>query len=155
LNYPVYLGTRHSMKNIWTSWWFYALLSAVFAGCTAILAKKGIKGVDSDLAMAIRTSVILVLVWLIAYFRGGTQFFSSLSPQNWVFLVLSGLATGASWLFYFKALKVGEVSKVAPVDKLSVVFALIFAILFLGERPQIHVLLGTLLILIGGLIIIL
>jgi transporter family protein len=143
------------MNNFWNSWWVYALLSGIFAGITAILAKLGVKGVDSDLAMAIRTSVILVLVWMIAYFRGSTHSFSSLSTQNWIFLGLSGLATGASWLFYFRALKLGEVSKVAPVDKLSVVFALVFAMIFLGEKPQIQTLLGAALILIGGLVILL
>lgn len=143
------------MYNFWNTWWIYALLSAIFAGLTAILAKLGIKGVDSDLAMAIRTSVILVLVWGIAYFRGGLNGISVLSTQNWVFLFLSGLATGASWLFYFRALKIGEVSKVAPVDKLSVVFALLFSVIFLGEKPSLQLLLGAFLILAGGLIIIL
>src|SRR5829696_4485761 len=100
-------------------WWIYAILSALFASLTAIFAKIGVKDVDSDLATAIRTVVILVLAWVIVLFKAGTGTFSSLSQKNFLFLVLSGVATGLSWLFYFKALQIGNVSQVAPVDKLS------------------------------------
>jgi len=143
------------MSNISSNWWIYALLSAVFAAITATLAKMGVKGIDSDLAMAIRTSVVLILVWSIAYFRGAIPHINALTPQNYLFLGLSGMATGASWLFYFRALKIGDVSKVAPVDKLSVVFAIVFAIIFLGEKPNFQTILGALLILIGAIVIIL
>src|SRR5271167_4899947 len=115
------------------NWLHWALLSALFAGLTAVLAKAGVKGIDSNPATAIRTVVILVFAWSIAFFRG----FNSLSKatsRTWLFLILSGLATGASWLCYFRALQLGEASKVAPVDKLSVVIAMILAVLFLGER---------------------
>src|SRR5881275_1046280 len=100
-------------------WWIYALLSAFFAALTAIFAKVGIKGVDTDLATAIRTVVILVIAWAIAFFRGGVATFPTLTKHNLVFLCLSGIATGLSWIFYFKALQLGKVSQVAPVDKLS------------------------------------
>ena len=143
------------MSSSANSWWIFALLSALFAAITATLAKMGVKGIDSDLATAIRTSVVLILVWGIAYFRGATNQFSTLSPQNYFFLVLSGLATGASWLFYFRALKVGQVSKVAPIDKLSVVFAIAFAILFLGEKPSLQTILGAFLIVLGAIVLIL
>src|ERR1700743_1652657 len=97
-------------------WWIYALLSALFAALTAIFAKVGIKGVDTDLATAIRTVVILIIAWAIAFLRGGTSTMTTLSRQNLIFLCLSGLATGLSWIFYCKALQVGKVSQVAPVD---------------------------------------
>src|SRR3982750_4989504 len=99
-------------------WWVYALLSAFFAALTAVFAKVGIKGVDSDLATAIRTIVILLIAWAIAIIKGSTQTMNSLSKQNWLFLALSGIATGLSWIFYFKALQIGKVWQVAPVDKL-------------------------------------
>src|SRR2546423_9779459 len=105
----------------------------MFAGLTAILAKVGVKDVDSNLATAVRTSVILVFAWLAAWISN-RQPLSSLTPRNWVFLALSGLATGASWLCYFRALQLGNASKVAPVDKLSVVVAMVLAALFLGEH---------------------
>src|SRR6201996_2130062 len=114
-------------------WWIFALLSAFFAALTAIFAKLGIKGVDTDLATAIRTVVILLLAWAIAIFRGGANTISGLTRTNWIFLVLSGCATGLSWICYFKALQLGEVSQVAPVDKLSVALAIILAAVFLGE----------------------
>jgi transporter family protein len=114
------------------SWFFWACLSALFAGLTAILAKVGVKDVDSNLATAIRTVVILLFAWAIALWRN-TQALHSISRQAWIFLVLSGLATGASWLCYFRALKLGEASRVAPVDKLSVVVAMVLAAVFLHE----------------------
>lgn len=114
------------------SWVHWAIASAGFAGVTAILAKVGVKDVQPDLATAIRTVVILVLSWAIVFFRV-TQSVTSISMTSWLFLVLSGFATGASWLCYFRALQLGPASQVAPVDKLSVVFAMFLAALFLGE----------------------
>src|SRR4051794_40107270 len=112
------------------SWLPWAILSAVFAGLTAILAKVGVKNVDSNLATAIRTSVVLLFAWLVAWVSN-RQPQQPLTIRTWVFLALSGLATGASWLCYFRALQLGEASKVAPVDKLSVVVAIILAAIFL------------------------
>ncbi|WP_128913462.1 EamA family transporter [Granulicella sibirica] len=116
------------------SWIFWAILSAVFAAGTAVLAKVGVEGVDSNLATAIRTSVILVFTWAIAIGLEKHQGLGSIGRKSWIFLVLSGVCTGLSWLCYFRALQMGEASRVAPVDKLSVVLVLIFAALFLGER---------------------
>ena len=135
-------------------WWMYALLSALFAALTAIFAKVGIKGVDTDLATAIRTVVILILAWSIAFFRGGTATINTLSKQNLLFLCLSGIATGLSWIFYFKALQVGKVSQVAPVDKLSVAIAIILSVVFLGEPLSFKTALGALLIISGTLVLI-
>src|SRR5690349_8850775 len=106
-------------------WWIYALLSALFAAMTAIFAKVGVKGVNTDLATAIRTVVILIVAWAIVFLRGGMSGIGTLSKQNLLFLCLSGLATGFSWIFYFKALQIGKVSQVAPVDKLSVAIAIV------------------------------
>src|SRR5882762_4953736 len=130
-------------------WWIYALLSAFFAALTAIFAKVGIKGVDTDLATAIRTVVILVVAWFIAFFRGGASTMNTLTRQNILFLCLSGLATGLSWIFYFKALQIGKVSQVAPVDKMSVAIAIILSVLFLGETLTWKTAIGAVLI-IGG-----
>ncbi len=115
------------------SWLYWALLSALFAGLTAILAKVGVREINSNLATAIRTVVILVFAWSIAFVTK-TQPLSTIPLRTWVFLVLSGLATGLSWLCYFRALQLGQASKVAPVDKLSVVVAIVLAALFLGEQ---------------------
>jgi transporter family protein len=115
------------------SWLGWAFLSAVFAGLTAVLAKVGVKDVDSNLATAIRTVVILIFAWSVALSRSD-QRLSTVPPRTWLFLVLSGLATGASWLCYFRALQLGQVSKVAPIDKLSVVIAILLAAVFLHER---------------------
>jgi transporter family protein len=114
------------------SWQAWALLSALFAGATAILAKVGVRDIDSDLATAIRTVVILVFAWSIALARGSGSM-AGIAPRTWAFLAFSGLATGASWLCYFRALKMADASRVAPLDKLSVVFAIALAALFLGE----------------------
>ena len=115
------------------SWLGWAFLSAVFAGLTAVLAKVGVKDIDSNLATAIRTVVILIFAWSVALSRSD-QRLSTVSPRTWLFLVLSGLATGASWLCYFRALQLGQVSKVAPIDKLSVVIAILLAAVFLHEQ---------------------
>jgi transporter family protein len=136
-------------------WWIFALLSALFAALTAIFAKIGIRGVDTDLATAIRTVVILIIAWGIAFFRGGTATMQTLTRQNIIFLCLSGVATGLSWIFYFKALQLGKVSQVAPVDKMSVAFAIIFAILFLGEPLTWRTAIGASLIIAGSLVLIL
>ena len=135
-------------------WWTYALLSALFAALTAVLAKVGIKGVDSNLATAIRTSVILVLAWGIAYLRGGLAQLPTLTRQNLLFLGLSGLATGLSWVFYFRALQLGKVSQVAPVDKLSVALAIVLSVVFLGERLSWQAGLGAGLIIVGTVVLI-
>lgn len=136
-------------------WWMYALLSAFFAALTAIFAKVGIKGVDTDLATAIRTVVILILAWGIALFRGGAYSIQTLSKQNIIFLCLSGIATGLSWIFYFKALQLGKISQVAPVDKMSVAIAIILSVAFLGEPLTIKTALGALMIIGGTLVLIL
>jgi len=136
-------------------WWIYALLSALFAALTAVFAKVGIKGVNTDLATAIRTVVILIVAWGIAFFRGGVTTIHSLTKQNIIFLCLSGIATGLSWIFYFKALQLGEVSKVAPVDKLSVALAIILSAIFLGETMTPKIVIGALLIIAGTFVLIL
>ena len=135
-------------------WWIYALLSALFAALTAIFAKVGIKGVDTDLATAIRTVVILLIAWALVIFRGGVHSINSLTKINWTFLVLSGCATGLSWICYFKALQLGKVSQVAPVDKLSVAIAIVLAIVFLGEPLTVKSAAGALLIIGGTLVLI-
>lgn len=119
-----------------TGWFFWALLSAVFAALTAIFAKVGIQNIDSDLATLIRTAIIFLLLSLYVWGMGKWSNPTDLSPRTWTFLGLSGLATGASWLCYFKALQMGEASKVAPIDKFSIVLVVLFACFFLGERPS-------------------
>lgn len=136
-------------------WWIYALLSALFAALTALLAKIGIKGVNTDLATAIRTIVILFVAWGIVFWRGGVESLPTLSRQNWLFLVLSGMATGFSWIFYFKALQLGKVSQVAPVDKLSVAIAILLSVIFLGEALTWKAAIGAILIISGTLVLIL
>jgi len=136
-------------------WWLYALLSAFFAALTAILAKVGIKGVNTDLATAIRTSVILFITWGIAFIRGGTAGITTLSKPNLLALGLSGIATGLSWIFYFKALQLGKVSQVASVDKLSVALAIILSVIFLGESLTWKEAAGAALIIAGTIILIL
>jgi len=135
------------------NWLFWASLSAVFAGITAIFAKIGVTNVDSNFATAVRTSVVLVFAWLIAFFWS-TQSIAQISFRSWSFLVLSGFATGASWLCYFKALQVGEVSKVVAVDKLSLIVAMLLAALILGESFTWRQGLGAVLILLGSLLFI-
>lgn len=135
-------------------WWMYALLSALFAALTAVLAKVGIRGVDSNLATAVRTTVVLVLTWGIVALRGGLAELPTLTRSNVLFLVLSGLATGLSWLCYFRALQLGPVSRVAPVDKLSVALTIVLAVVFLGERLSWQAGLGAGLIITGTLVLI-
>lgn len=135
------------------SWVFFGLLSAVFAALTAILAKIGVAKIDSNLATAIRTSVILVFAWGIVLAQKTTTQVKNIDQKSLIFLVLSGLATGLSWLFYFRALQLGEASKVVPIDKLSLVFTIILAGIILGEKVTWQVLLGMILMTAGTLII--
>jgi len=135
------------------NWIYWSLLSALFAGATAVLAKVGVSGVDSNLATAIRTGVILVFSWLVAYATAPAAALRNLTSRTWIFLILSGLATGLSWLCYFRALQLGEASRVAPVDKLSVAFVILFSALFLGERLTVARGAGGLLIMAGAIIL--
>lgn len=134
-------------------WKLYALLSAFFAALTAIFAKLGVRNIDSDLATAIRTSVILALTWGIVWAGGKLQPIRTIGTNTWIFLILSGLATGLSWLFYFKALQLGEASKVAPLDKLSVVFTIILAVIILKEPLTLRVVIGASLITAGAIVL--
>ena len=136
-------------------WKYYAILSAVFAACTAILAKIGVKGISGNLATAIRTVVILFVAWGIIVFSGEVRELKALSKTNILFLVLSGITTGLSWIFYFKALETGEASKVAPIDKLSVAIAMGLAFLILKEPVDAKTVVGGLLIVSGSIIILL
>jgi transporter family protein len=135
------------------NWIVWALLSALFAGLTAILAKIGVAGVNSNLATAVRTAVMLVSAWGVVFATGQAGAVSGWSRRTWLFLVLSGIATGLSWLCYFRALQLGEASRVAPIDKLSVVFVLTFAALFLGESLTWKTGLGGALIVAGALVL--
>jgi transporter family protein len=135
------------------NWFWWALASAFFAGITAILAKLGVTGVDSNLATAVRTTVILVIVWGIFLATASVRDLANLSPRNWLFLVLSGFATGLSWLCYFRALQLGEASQVAPVDKLSVVFAIALAALILREHLGWQQWVGGALIIAGAIVL--
>nr|WP_161891264.1 EamA family transporter [Pontibacter russatus] len=136
-------------------WWVYALGSAFFAALTAVFAKIGVSNVNSDLATAIRTVVILVVAWGITVARGELQGIQAISRHSMSFLILSGLATGLSWIFYFKALKLGKVSQVAPVDKLSVALTILLSIIFLHEDLTLKTAVGALLIIGGTLVLIL
>jgi transporter family protein len=135
------------------NWIYWSLLSALFAGATAVLAKIGVAGVDSNLATAIRTGVILIFAWIVAYAAAPLSAVRDLPPRTWIFLILSGLATGLSWLCYFRALQLGEASRVAPVDKLSVAFVILFSAIFLGERLTLVRGAGALLIMAGAIIL--
>lgn len=134
-------------------WKYYAILSAIFAALTAIFAKVGIKNMDSNLATAIRTVIILLMTWGIVFAGNTLSGVKELTKMNWLFLILSGVATGLSWLFYFKALQVGDASKVAPIDKLSVVFTILLAFVILKEPVSWKVILGGCLIAGGSLVI--
>ena len=136
-------------------WFVFALLSAVFAALTSILAKVGIEGVNSNLATALRTIVVLAMAWGMVFLTNAQGGLSAISKKSWLFLVLSGLATGASWLCYYKALQMGEASKVVPIDKLSVVITLILAFVFLHESFTSKSVIGAVLITAGTLIMVL
>ena|SRR3989338_6460514 len=135
------------------TWYLAAFLSAVFAALTTILAKIGIQNINSNLGTAIRTSVILLFTWGIVFFQGGASALTHLKPSTWLFLVLSGIATGLSWLFYFRALQLGEASKVVPIDKLSLVLTIILAGIFLKEKITLQILFGSVLMTAGAIII--
>ena len=136
-------------------WFIFALLSAIFAALTSILAKVGVDGVNSNLATAIRTVVVVIVAWGMVFLTNAQGGISDISKKSWIFLILSGLATGASWLFYYRALQIGEASKAVPVDKLSVVITLVLAFVFLHEKFTPKSLIGCLLIGIGTLIMVL
>jgi len=136
-------------------WFLFAILSAVFAALTSILAKVGIQGVNSNLATAIRTLVVLVFAWAMVFLTNAQGGISNIDKRSWLFLVLSGLATGASWLCYYKALQIGEVSKVVPIDKLSVVITILLAFMFLGEQATAKSIIGCILIGAGTLFMVL
>ncbi len=136
-------------------WFVFALLSAIFAALTSILAKVGINGVGSNLATAIRTIVVVIMAWVMVFITKEQGSLCDISKKSWIFLILSGLATGASWLCYYKALQIGEVSKVVPVDKLSVVITLILAFAFLHEQFTTKSIIGCILIALGTLIMVL
>ena len=135
-------------------WLIFAILSSVFAALTSILAKIGIDGVNSNLATAIRTAVVLALSWLMVFVTGAQSGISEINKKNWMFLILSGLATGASWLCYYKALQIGEASKVIPIDKMSVVLTLILAFIFLHEQFTTKTLVGIIFLTTGTILMI-
>ena len=135
-------------------WWIYAILSALFASLTAIFAKVGVTNINSNLATGIRTVVVFIMLWCIILARGEAKGISLLSKQNIAFLIISGIATGFSWLFYFKALQLGNVSQVATIDKLSVALTIILAIIFLGETLTLKTAIGAGLIIVGTLVMI-
>src|SRR3954451_12451412 len=141
------------MKPLLSAWQFWALLSAAFAALTAIFAKVGIESINSDFATFIRTVVILAIIAVILTMSGEWQPFGSVSSRTYLFLVLSGLATGASWLCYFRALKIGQAAQVAPIDKLSVVLVAIFGVIFLGERLTAPNWFGVALIAVGAVLV--
>lgn len=136
-------------------WFIFALLSAVFAALTSILAKVGIDGVNSNLATALRTIVVLIMAWGMVFITNSHGDIAAIGRKSWIFLILSGLATGASWLCYYKALQIGEASKVVPVDKLSVVITLLLAFIFLHEKFTAKSLIGCILIGVGTLLMVL
>ena len=136
-------------------WFIFAILSAIFAALTSILAKIGIEGVNSNLATAVRTIVVVLMAWLMVFVTGSQNGLMDISKKSWIFLILSGLATGASWLCYYKALQIGEASKVVPIDKLSIVITVALAFLFLGEQITLKTLIGCSLITVGTFVMIL
>jgi len=135
-------------------WVIYALLSALFAALTSILAKIGIQNINSNLAVAIRTVVVLIMAWAIVFFSGKHNDIVNIGPKNMLFLILSGLATGLSWLFYYRALQIGEASKVIPIDKLSLVFGMVLAFIVLKETITIKTIIGGILITAGTFVLI-
>lgn len=136
-------------------WWLFAILSSLFAALTSILAKVGIEGVNSNLATAIRTVVVVVMAWGMVFLTNAQKGLGEINNRSWLFLILSGLATGASWLCYYKALQMGEASRVVPIDKLSVVITLVLAFVFLHEQVTAKSVLGCILIGTGTLLMVL
>jgi transporter family protein len=135
-------------------WIVYSLLAAFFASLVAIFAKIGIEGVNSNLAVAIRTIVVLAMAWLIVFITGRHTDIAGITQKSWIFLILSGIATGLSWLFYYRALQIGDASKVVPIDKLSIVFTMVLAFAILGETASWKTILGGLLIVAGTFVLI-
>ena len=136
-------------------WFIFAILSAIFAALTSILAKIGIENVNSNLATAVRTIIVVLMAWFMVFITGNQNGIVDISKKSWIFLILSGLATGASWLCYYKALQLGEASKVVPIDKLSIVITIVLAFIFLGEQITLKTLIGCCLIVTGTFIMIL
>ena len=136
-------------------WFVFAILSSIFAALTSILAKIGIEGVNSNLATAVRTIVVVLMAWFMVFITGNQNGIVDINKKSWIFLILSGLATGASWLCYYKALQLGEASKVVPIDKLSIVITIILAFIFLGEQITLKTLIGCSLIIAGTFVMIL
>ena len=136
-------------------WLLYAILASIFASATAILAKIGIQNVNPNLATAIRTVVVLIFAWGIVFMTGVHKGIPDIAPRSWIFLGLSGIATGASWLFFFRALQIGDVSRVVPIDKISVVITMVLAFLILGETVSTKGIIGGVLITVGTLILVL
>ena len=136
-------------------WFVFAILSSIFAALTSILAKIGIEGVNSNLATAVRTIVVVFMAWFMVFITGNQNGIVDISKKSWIFLILSGLATGASWLCYYKSLQLGEASKVVPIDKLSIVITIVLAFIFLGEQITLKTLIGCCLIVTGTFIMIL
>ena len=136
-------------------WFVFAILSSIFAALTSILAKVGIEGINSNLATAVRTIVVVLMAWFMVFATGNQNGIVDISKKNWIFLILSGLATGVSWLCYYKALQLGEASKVVPIDKLSIVITIVLAFIFLGEQITLKTLIGCCLIVTGTFIMIL
>ena len=136
-------------------WFIFAILSAICAALTSILAKIGIEGVNSNLATAVRTIVVVLMAWFMVFITGNQNGIVDINKKSWIFLILSGLATGASWLCYYKALQLGEASKVVPIDKLSIVITIVLAFIFLGEQITLKTLIGCCLIVTGTFIMIL
>ena len=136
-------------------WFVFAILSSIFAALTSILAKIGIEGVNSNLATAVRTIVVVLMAWFMVFITGNQNGIVDISKKSWIFLILSGLATGASWLCYYKALQLGEASKVVPIDKLSIVITIVLAFIFLGEQITLKTLIGCCLIVAGTFVMIL
>ena len=136
-------------------WFVFAILSSIFAALTSILAKIGIENVNSNLATAVRTIIVVLMAWFMVFITGNQNGIVDISKKSWIFLILSGLATGASWLCYYKALQLGEASKVVPIDKLSIVITIVLAFIFLGEQITLKTLIGCCLIIIGTFVMIL
>ena len=148
------LATKY-MENSSNLWWIYALLSAFFAALTTIFAKIGVENIDANLAVAVRTVVVVLIAWGIVLAQGNISQLSTVPSRTLIFLVISGIATGFSWLFYFKALQMGKAAQVAPIDKSSVVMVILFSAIFLHEPLTLKVILGGFLIIIGTLILVL
>jgi transporter family protein len=153
MKYPQNLRNGGDWMNLHDNWAFWAIMSAIFAAATAILAKVGLAGVNSDYATLVRATFIVALLAIFVYASGQWISPRALSARNWTFLALSAVATGASWVFYFRALQIGKASSVAPIDKLSVILVALFAVVFLGERPSLRDWAGIFLVALGVLLL--